>query len=144
MVVDYAHTPDALQSVLRAAREIAGPDSAVVVMFGCGGDRDRAKRPEMGAVATAGADVVVLTTDNPRSEDPEGIIAEVLTGCDDSVVVEPDRRTAIALALEGRAEGDVVVLAGKGHETVQEYADRVEEFDDRVVATELLSGSDRR
>lgn len=139
VVVDYAHTPDALQSVLRAAREIAGHGS-VVVVFGCGGDRDRAKRAEMGAVATAGADVVVVTTDNPRSEDPGGIIAEVLVGCDDSVVVEPDRRTAIALALDGRAEGDVVVLAGKGHETVQEFADHSEEFDDRVVAAEILSG----
>jgi UDP-N-acetylmuramoyl-L-alanyl-D-glutamate--2,6-diaminopimelate ligase len=144
VVVDYAHTPDALASVLRAACDIRGPGGQVVVVFGCGGDRDRAKRPEMAAAAASGADVVVITTDNPRSEDPAGIIAEVLTGCDDSVVVEPDRRTAIALALEGRAEADVVVLAGKGHETGQEFADHIEEFDDRAVAAEILSGGDAR
>lgn len=144
IVVDYAHTPDALASVLRAASEIRGPGAEVVVVFGCGGDRDRAKRPEMGAAATAGADRVVLTTDNPRSEDPAGIIAEVLVGCDDSVVVEPDRRTAISLAISGRAAGDVVVLAGKGHETGQEFADHIEDFDDRIVAAEILSGGDSR
>lgn len=144
VVVDYAHTPDALTSVLRAASDIRGPGAEVVVVFGCGGDRDRAKRPEMGAAATAGADLVVLTTDNPRSEDPAGIIAEVLAGCDDSVVVEPDRWTAIALAISGRSVGDVVVIAGKGHETGQEFADHIEEFDDRVVAARILSGDGTR
>lgn len=142
VVVDYAHTPDALASVLEAASDIRGPGGRVVVVFGCGGDRDRAKRPEMGAAASAGADVVVVTTDNPRGEDPARIIAEVLAGCDDSAVVEPDRRTAITLAIEGRTVGDVVVLAGKGHETGQEFADHIDEFDDRVVAAEVLCGGD--
>ena len=138
VVVDYAHTPDALQNVLGAAAELRGDDGQLVVVFGCGGDRDRGKRPLMGAVATAGADGVVLTNDNPRSEDPQGIIDQVLTGCDDSVVVEPDRREAIARALHGRSSGDVVLIAGKGHEVGQVFADHTEEFDDRFVASELL------
>ncbi len=138
VVVDYAHTPDALENVLEAASELRGSDGELVVVFGCGGDRDRAKRPEMGAVATRGADTVVVTSDNPRSEDPMEIIDEVLVGCDDSVVVEPDRTEAIARALEGRGVADVVVLAGKGHEVGQEFASRTEEFDDRVVASRIL------
>lgn len=139
VVVDYAHTPDALENVIEAAAELRGEGGDLVVVFGCGGDRDRAKRPEMGAVATAGADVVVVTNDNPRSEDPMGIINEVLAGCDDSVVVEPDRRKAIRSALTGRGAGDVVLIAGKGHETGQQFADRLEDFDDRVVAAALLA-----
>ena len=138
VVVDYAHTPDALENVLGAAGELLGPGGRLVVVFGCGGDRDREKRPLMGEVATRTADRVVVTSDNPRSEDPMGIIEQVLRGCDDSVVVEPDRRTAIRVALSGRGPADVVVIAGKGHETGQDFGDRVEPFDDRVVASEEL------
>lgn len=141
VVVDYAHTPDALAAVLDAADVLRHPGGELVVVFGCGGERERAKRSEMGAVATAGADLVVVTTDNPRKEDPGEIIAEVLTGCDDSAVVEPDRASAIALAIDSRGEQDVVVVAGKGHETTQELADRTEDFDDRVVARSVLAGS---
>lgn len=138
VVVDYAHTPDALENVLEAASELRSGDGQVVVVFGCGGDRDPGKRPLMGAAATRGADVVVVTSDNPRGEDPQGIITEVLAGCDDSVVVEADRREAIARALRDRGSHDVVLIAGKGHEVGQEFADRTEEFDDRVIAAELL------
>jgi UDP-N-acetylmuramoyl-L-alanyl-D-glutamate--2,6-diaminopimelate ligase len=108
-------------------------------VFGCGGDRDRAKRPRMGAVASAGADHVVVTTDNPRSEDPGRIIEEVVAGCDDEPIVEPDRRLAVDLAVSSAAAGDVVLLAGKGHEQGQEFADRTDPFDDRDVAGRALA-----
>jgi UDP-N-acetylmuramoyl-L-alanyl-D-glutamate--2,6-diaminopimelate ligase len=139
VLVDFAHTPAALEACLGAAREMAG-GGRVIVVFGCGGDRDHAKRPLMGAVASRRADLVVLTSDNPRSEDPLAIIDEVLAGVDgaDVVVVEPDRRAAIALALESARPGDVVVVAGKGHETSQTTGDEVVPFDDRVVAAEAL------
>jgi UDP-N-acetylmuramoyl-L-alanyl-D-glutamate--2,6-diaminopimelate ligase len=112
----------------------------VIVVFGCGGDRDHAKRPVMGGIASRRADRVVLTSDNPRSEDPRAIIDDVLAGVDrvDVVVVEPDRRAAIALALESARPGDVVVVAGKGHETSQTTGNEVVPFDDRVVAGEAL------
>jgi UDP-N-acetylmuramoyl-L-alanyl-D-glutamate--2,6-diaminopimelate ligase len=139
VLVDYAHTPDGLAKVLDAAREVAGAGRLLVV-FGCGGDRDATKRAPMGTIAAAGADVVVVTNDNPRSEEPAAIIAAILDGVADrsTVAVEPDRRAAIALALGRAGPGDVVVIAGKGHEATQTTGDRVEPFDDRVVTRELL------
>jgi UDP-N-acetylmuramoyl-L-alanyl-D-glutamate--2,6-diaminopimelate ligase len=141
VVVDYAHTPDGLTAVLTAARQAAG-SGRVIVVFGCGGDRDAAKRPEMGRVAAEEADVAVVTSDNPRREDPAAIISAVISGIPSdaraAVVVEPDRRAAIEAALHRATAGDVVVVAGKGHETTQTIGDDVRAFDDRVVARELL------
>ena len=150
VVVDYSHKPDALENVLREARRIANQrnrgarSGRVICVLGCGGDRDRAKRPLMGRVAAAGADIVVVTSDNPRSEDPEAIIAEIVQGVtaersdgpDESLV---DRRAAISFAIGEAGDGDVVVIAGKGHESGQEFADHTEPFDDRVVAREALA-----
>jgi UDP-N-acetylmuramoyl-L-alanyl-D-glutamate--2,6-diaminopimelate ligase len=136
VVVDYAHTPDSLANVLRTARELAG--ERLICVFGCGGDRDRGKRPEMGRIASELADVAIVTSDNPRSEEPGAIIDEILAGVVGDVEVEPDRRAAIALAIERAGERDVVVIAGKGHEQGQEFADRKIPFDDREVAREAL------
>ncbi len=140
VIVDYAHTPDGLERLLDAARELVG-EGRVLVVFGCGGDRDRAKRPLMGEVAGRLADRVVLTSDNPRSEDPAVIISQVRSGFDDdrNLRVEPNRRRAIALALDEAAPGDIVVIAGKGHETTQTVGDATVAFDDRAVARELLT-----
>ena len=142
VVVDYAHTPDGLTSVLGAARAVAPPNGRVVVVFGCGGDRDADKRGLMGAAAVAGADVVVVTSDNPRHEEPASIIDAIVAGIDprdrDAVVTEADRRRAIALALDVARPGDIIVIAGKGHETTQTVGDQVRPFDDRTVARELL------
>jgi UDP-N-acetylmuramoyl-L-alanyl-D-glutamate--2,6-diaminopimelate ligase len=134
--VDYAHTDDALTQVLSAIREMG--KGRIIVVFGCGGDRDRKKRPLMGAACAKGADVLVVTSDNPRSEDPEAIIAEILAGIPEGVDihVEADRRTAIHLALSLARENDVVLVAGKGHEAFQEMAGRVSPFDDRQVVKE--------
>jgi len=131
VLVDYAHTPDALDVVLRAARETARGN--VTVVFGCGGDRDRGKRPEMGRVASAVADRVVVTSDNPRNESPQAILDEILTGVGhaDNVVALLDRRAAIAHAIASARPGDVVVVAGKGHETHQIIGTAVNHFDDR-------------
>ena len=135
--VDFAHTPDSLDNVLRAARELT--DGQLHVVFGAGGDRDRAKRPLMGEAAATRADRVIVTSDNPRSEDPEAIIEEVIQGTGPDVEREPDRRAAIALAVGTAGPGDVVVIAGKGHEQGQEFADgRKEPFDDREVARAAL------
>ncbi len=140
VVVDYAHTPAGLEHVLPAARQLTVGNGRVIVVFGAGGDRDRAKRPLMGEAATRLADVAVLTSDNPRSEDPAAIIDEVRAGASDAVVVEPDRRAAIALALDEARPGDVVVIAGKGHETTQTLAGgRTVPFDDRAVARDELA-----
>ncbi|HVX22926.1 MAG TPA: UDP-N-acetylmuramoyl-L-alanyl-D-glutamate--2,6-diaminopimelate ligase [Acidimicrobiales bacterium] len=144
VLVDYAHTPDGLAVVLAEARRLAG-DGRVLVVFGCGGDRDRAKRPLMGGVAVRLADRAWLTSDNPRNEDPGAIIEEVLAGTGDAVgtgrlVVDPDRRSAIAAAVADAAPGDVVVVAGKGHEAVQVVGDRRLPFDDRTVVAEILAG----
>jgi len=138
VLVDYAHTPDGLENVLRAARQLAG-DARVLVVFGAGGDRDRGKRPLMGAVAAALADVVVVTSDNPRSENPEAIVAEVLGGAGPEATVLVDRRAAIEHAVRAARPGDVVVIAGKGHEQGQELTDgRKEPFDDVAVARDAL------
>jgi UDP-N-acetylmuramoyl-L-alanyl-D-glutamate--2,6-diaminopimelate ligase len=135
VVVDYAHTPDALTHVLATAREVT--TGRVVVVFGCGGNRDRGKRPEMGRVAEDGADQVVVTSDNPRGEPPEGVIADILTGMErPPTLVEPDRRRAIAGALGLASRTDLVLLAGRGHEAVQELGDEMISFDDRIVARE--------
>jgi UDP-N-acetylmuramoyl-L-alanyl-D-glutamate--2,6-diaminopimelate ligase len=140
VLVDYAHAPDALASTLATARELADT-GRVIVVFGCGGDRDREKRPLMGRAAAEAADLAILTSDNPRSESPEAIAADVLVGMDAAraqVVTELDRRAAITLALAAAAAGDVVVIAGKGHETGQTTGDTTVPFDDRVVAREAL------
>jgi len=143
VLIDYAHTPDALEQLLRQAREFVQPDGKVVVVFGCGGERDRAKRPLMGAVAVRYSDDVIITTDNPRSEDPSAITAEIKSGIVgfDAVHDIPDRAEAIARALLLAGDGDVVVIAGKGHETTQAFADRVVEFDDRTVVRSILGGA---
>jgi UDP-N-acetylmuramoyl-L-alanyl-D-glutamate--2,6-diaminopimelate ligase len=136
VLVDYSHTPDALESLLTEARALA--TGRLVCVFGCGGDRDRGKRPLMGAIASRLADEAIVTSDNPRSEDPQAIIEEILEGVTGAVEVEPDRAQAILQALEHAHEGDVVVIAGKGHEHGQELADRTIPFDDRDVAREVL------
>jgi UDP-N-acetylmuramoyl-L-alanyl-D-glutamate--2,6-diaminopimelate ligase len=135
VLVDYAHTPDSLENVLRTARDLA--QSRVICVFGCGGDRDRGKRPLMGRIATELADLAIVTSDNPRSEEPEAIIAEILAGAGEAEI-EPDRREAIARAIGEAEEGDVVVIAGKGHEQGQQFAERTIPFDDREVAREAL------
>jgi UDP-N-acetylmuramoyl-L-alanyl-D-glutamate--2,6-diaminopimelate ligase len=136
VVVDYAHTPEALENVLAEARRLA--ENRVLCVFGCGGDRDRAKRPLMGKVVSRLADRAVVTSDNPRSEEPLAVIEEILAGMSGDYDVEPDRAAAIARAIEEAAEGDVVVIAGKGHEQGQEFADRTIPFDDREVARDAL------
>ena len=135
VLVDYAHTPGALETALEAAREL-GPGGRLLCVFGAGGDRDRAKRPLMGRVVAELADVSLVTSDNPRSEDPAAIAAEIVAGLD--LEVELDRRRAIERALESARAGDVVVIAGKGHEQGQEIAGRKLPFDDREVAREAL------
>lgn len=139
VLVDYAHTPDSLENVLRAARRLT--EGRLIAVFGAGGDRDRDKRPKMGRAGTELADLAIVTSDNPRSEDPEAIIAEIFSGIEGGaeVTVEPDRRAAIALALGWAGPGDTVVIAGKGHEQGQEFeAGRKVPFDDRAVAREQL------
>ena len=136
VVVDYSHKPDALANVLRTARELAR--NRVICVFGCGGDRDRGKRRLMGRIAGELADVAIVTSDNPRSEDPAAIIAEVVADAGQSLEVEPDRAAAIERAIGIAQEGDIVVIAGKGHEQGQEFADRTVPFDDREVAREAL------
>jgi UDP-N-acetylmuramoyl-L-alanyl-D-glutamate--2,6-diaminopimelate ligase len=136
VIVDYAHTPEALENVLGEARRLA--TGRLFCIFGCGGDRDRAKRPLMGGIVSRLADVAIVTSDNPRSEEPEAIIEEIRSGMNGDETVEPDRALAIASAVEEAAEGDVVVVAGKGHEQGQEFRDRTVPFDDREVARDAL------
>ena len=137
VIVDYSHTPDSLENALRAAREIA--EGRVIAVFGAGGDRDRAKRPLMGAAAAAGADLAIITSDNPRSEDPEAIIAAVARGRARTAERVVDRRAAIERAVALAQPGDVVVVAGKGHEQGQEFeGGRKVPFDDVTVAREAL------
>lgn len=139
VLVDYAHTPDSLENVLEAARRLTV--GRVIAVFGAGGDRDRDKRPKMGRAGAALSDLAIVTSDNPRSEDPDAIVAEILAGIENgaTVEVEVDRRAAIALALARAQPGDTVVIAGKGHEQGQEFEDgRKIPFDDREIAREEL------
>jgi UDP-N-acetylmuramyl-tripeptide synthetase len=141
VIVDYAHTDDALKNVLETAREVAGARGRVIVVFGCGGDRDRTKRAPMGEIAASLSDVAIVTSDNPRSESPEAIIAGIEEGLRKTArpyLKLPDRREAIFRAIEEAREGDIVVLAGKGHETYQILGDRTIHFDDREVAREAI------
>lgn len=139
VVVDFAHTPDGIRAVIEAARGVAGPNR-VLLVFGAGGDRDPSKRPLMGEAAEQ-ADVVVVTNDNPRSEDPEAIAEAIIAGmtAPDRVIVELDRTRAIAIALDRAEPGDVVVIAGKGHETTQTIGETTRDFDDRGVARRLVA-----
>lgn len=143
VIVDYAHTPEGLETLLTTARAVAR--GRVTVVFGCGGDRDRGKRPIMGAVAARLADAVIVTSDNPRSEDPAAIIDEVVAGTSSADRAEvrtcPDRAEAIASALRSAGRGDMVVIAGKGHETHQEIGASTVPFDDAEVARRVLSGA---
>ncbi len=147
VVVDYAHTDDALRNIIAVAREfVAQKGGRVITMFGCGGDRDRTKRPLMGQAAGEGSDVVVLTSDNPRGEDPLAIIEQVLPGLSETparVIVEPDRRHAIELAIAEARQGDLVLLAGKGHEKTQTIGDRVIPFDDVAIARQVLQAREK-
>src|ERR1700688_4862825 len=147
VVVDYAHTDDALRNLTALARDFvarAGLKGRVITLFGCGGDRDRAKRPLMGEAAGRGSDFVVLTSDNPRSEDPLAIINDAVIGLQKSGVkysMEADRRKAIAAALEHASPGDIVLLAGKGHEKVQVSRQGAAPFDDLQVTREALQAA---
>ena len=139
VVVDYAHTDDALRNVLSAARRMN--PKRIITLFGCGGDRDRSKRPLMGSAAGEGSDFVVLTSDNPRSEDPLAIIDDALAGLKrsgTSYLIEPDRERAIRAAIEAAQPDDIIILAGKGHETYQILKDGPIPFDDREVARRIL------
>jgi UDP-N-acetylmuramoyl-L-alanyl-D-glutamate--2,6-diaminopimelate ligase len=142
VLVDYAHTPEALRALLEWTRELA--DGRLFVLFGCGGERDAGKRAEMGRVAATRADRIFLTSDNPRGEEPQAILSEIdagvaaVPGAHERTTILADRRQAIRAALDEAGPGDVVLLAGKGHETTQTIGDRVEPFDDRVVAAEVL------
>jgi UDP-N-acetylmuramoyl-L-alanyl-D-glutamate--2,6-diaminopimelate ligase len=147
VVVDYAHTDDALRNLTRLAREFVtrnGRTGKVITLFGCGGDRDRSKRPLMGEAAGAGSDFCVLTSDNPRSEDPMAIIRDALPGLERTntrYVVEPDRRKAIAAAIREARAGDIVLLAGKGHEKVQVTRAGAAPFDDVQEARSALEAA---
>jgi UDP-N-acetylmuramoyl-L-alanyl-D-glutamate--2,6-diaminopimelate ligase len=141
VIVDFAHTPEGLEQLLKSVRALDECDR-VLLVFGCGGDRDREKRPRMGSVATDGADLVFLTSDNPRSEEPRRIIDEIRAGIEERhrgrVVVEPDRRHAIAAAISSASARDVVLIAGKGHETTQTIAGRVIRLNDAEIVREIL------
>lgn len=144
VIVDYAHTPDGLENVLEAAREITPKTSKLICLFGCGGDRDATKRPKMGAIAEKLSDKVVITSDNPRSEDPQQIITDILAGLKSintqKVFVEADRKKAIALLKTISTRQDVIVIAGKGHETYQILKDKTIHFDDREEARKVFLG----
>jgi UDP-N-acetylmuramoyl-L-alanyl-D-glutamate--2,6-diaminopimelate ligase len=144
VVVDYAHTPDALRNLTQLARELAGTTGRVITLFGCGGNRDRGKRPLMGQAAGEGSDLVVLTSDNPRNENPQDILQDAVPGVIASgtkYIVEADRRSAIGVAIAEARPGDMVLLAGKGHEKVQMVGDAALPFDDVAVAEEYLKSA---
>jgi len=142
--VDYAHTDDALRNLIALARELVRDRGGrVITLFGCGGDRDRTKRLRMGRAAGEGSDLVVLTSDNPRSEDPMAIIAEAFAGVQETgtqCIVEEDRARAIETAIHSAREGDIVLIAGKGHEKVQVLRSGSVAFDDVAVAARVLKG----
>ena len=144
VVIDYAHSPNALENILVTAREFT--KKRLICVFGCGGDRDRSKRPIMGAVVQALADVAVVTSDNPRTEEPMDIIVEILTGMDPAgnIHVEPERKKAIIWALEHAQDGDVIVLAGKGHETEQEIKGQLLHLDEREVVRDWFDAGGKR
>lgn len=140
VIVDYAHTDDALESLIRTAREL-NPKGRIITLFGCGGSKDRTKRPVMGEVTGRLSDLTILSSDNPRSEDPLKIISDIIVGVQKTTgkyVIEPDREKAIGLAMDEARAGDIVLLCGKGHENYQILADRTLEFDDREVARRAL------
>ncbi len=138
VVVDYAHTPDALEQALSSLREHT--PGRLTCVFGCGGDRDRGKRPQMAAIAERGADRIIVTDDNPRSEDGDAIVADILAGFGDRarIEVQRDRAAAIAKALDGAGGSDILLIAGKGHETYQEVAGEKYPFDDLAIARAAL------
>ncbi len=142
VIVDYAHTPDGLENVLRAARELTQKDGNLICMFGCGGNRDCTKRPKMGKIAQSLCDKIIITSDNPRNEDPQQIITDILSGLSlinpKTVFVEPDRHLAIKLLKDISSEKDVLVLAGKGHENYQILAGKTIHFDDREEAVKVF------
>ena len=144
VIIDYAHSPNALENILMTARDFTA--GRLICLFGCGGDRDKTKRPIMGSIAQELADVVVVTSDNPRTEDPEAIIADILKGMEPEmpVHVEPDRRAAIGWALEQGQPGDVIVLAGKGHETYQEIQGVCYPLDEREVVDQWFRSRERQ
>lgn len=144
-IVDYAHTPDALENCLRAIREVLPPDRSgrIITVFGCGGNRDRGKRPIMGRIASSLSDITIVTSDNPRNETPGTIIEEIVAGVDprSNVVAEVDRRAAIHRALNSAVAGDVVLIAGKGHETYQVIGEKKQHFDDREEVENFIRGA---
>ena len=140
ILIDYAHTPDALENVLKSMRQVT--EGRLVALFGCGGDRDRKKRPIMGRIAQENADFVIVTSDNPRTEQPEAIVAEILAGMDESranMQVIVDRPKAIEWAIEHHQPGDVIVLAGKGHEDYQVIGKTKIHMDEREIVAEILN-----
>jgi UDP-N-acetylmuramoyl-L-alanyl-D-glutamate--2,6-diaminopimelate ligase len=140
VVVDYAHTDDALENLIRTAREL-NPKGRIITLFGCGGEKDRTKRPVMGEVAGRLSDLTILSSDNPKSEDPLKIISDIVVGLQKTngkYMIEPDREKAIGAAIDEAQAGDILLLAGKGHENYQILADRTLEFDDREVARRAL------
>ena len=144
VIVDYAHTPDALMNVTALSRELVHEHRGrVITVFGCGGDRDRSKRPLMGHAAGEGSDVVIVTSDNPRSENPDAIIVDILPGLEDTIAkvhIEPDRARAIQLAIDEARAGDLVLIAGKGHEKTQTIGREVLAFDDAEQARGTIAG----
>jgi UDP-N-acetylmuramoyl-L-alanyl-D-glutamate--2,6-diaminopimelate ligase len=140
VIVDYAHTDDALENLIRTAREL-NPKGRIITLFGCGGEKDRTKRPVMGEVTGRLSDLTILSSDNPRGEDPLKIISDIIVGLQKTAgkyLIEPDREKAIGLAMEEARAGDIVLLAGKGHENYQILAERTLEFDDREEARRAL------
>jgi UDP-N-acetylmuramoyl-L-alanyl-D-glutamate--2,6-diaminopimelate ligase len=139
-LVDYAHTPDGLENVLKAARALVPDGGQLIAVFGCGGDRDATKRPQMGGIADNLADVLVVTSDNPRSENPTSIIDNILAGIKrkEGIIIEADRARAIKQAVAKATERDIVAVAGKGHETYQILGDKTIDFDDRIEVRKAL------
>jgi UDP-N-acetylmuramoyl-L-alanyl-D-glutamate--2,6-diaminopimelate ligase len=138
IVIDYAHSPDALEKVLQTLRRILNPNARLICVFGCGGERDKGKRPVMGRIATSLADKVFITSDNPRSEDPRQIIKEITSGASGNYRVIEDRQEAIQQSVEGANVADILLIAGKGHEQYQEIAGKKYPFSDVAVAQSAL------